>query len=143
MTTDLMMVQALVRGLMKFVVKEFLSARFVGYPQALTRLDRFLLNSFPFEFSRQRFGEDSRRTGIPKATAKCAIRFISRYFWPFVASNDGERRALRLVRKFRRPRARCEANSITFASRDDDGATACRCRGRYLQLQVGPALTRT
>jgi hypothetical protein len=31
MTTDLMMVQALVRGLMKFVVKEFLSARFVGY----------------------------------------------------------------------------------------------------------------
>ena len=89
---------------MKFVVKEFLSARFVGYPQALTRLDRFLLNSFPFEFSWQRFGEDSRRTRIPKATAKCPIRFNSRYFWPFVASNDGGvRRAFTAGKEIQRP----------------------------------------
>ena len=60
--------------------------------RALTRLDRFLLDSFPLEFSWQRFGEDSRRTRLPKATAKCPIRFNARYFWRFVASNDGVRR---------------------------------------------------
>ena len=34
MTTDLMMVQALVRGLMEFVVKEFLSAALREFPPA-------------------------------------------------------------------------------------------------------------
>ena len=72
--------------------------------RAPTRLGRFLLDSFPFEFSWQRFGEDNRRTGIPKVTAKCPIRFNVGYFWRFVAPNDGVRRVT-AGKEFTRPRA--------------------------------------
>jgi len=93
---------------MKFVVKEFLSARFVGYPAGADQAWPLPVGQFPirvfFEFSWQRFGEDSRRTRIPKATAKSLIRFNSRYFWPFVASNDGGvRRAFTAGKEIQRP----------------------------------------
>ncbi len=90
---------------MKFVVKEFLSARLVGLPpRAQARLVRSGLDSFPFEFSWQRFREDSRRPGLPKATEKCPIRFKTCHFLPFVAS-DGARRvtAGKEIRRLARP----------------------------------------
>jgi hypothetical protein len=69
MTTDLMLLQALVRGLMKFVVKESLSGRIQA------RLDGLLSDSFPFEVSPERFEEDSSRTGLPEAAVNaCCVQ---------------------------------------------------------------------
>ena len=75
---------------MKFVVKEFLSVRLVGLPRGrrpsvIDRGRTVSHSSFPGN------GEDSRRPGPPKASEKCPIRFKSRDFLPFVAS-DGARR---------------------------------------------------
>ena len=78
---------------MKFVVKEFLSAASWVTPRALIRLDRFLSDSFPFEFSSSFPGNGLERIaggpGYRKLRRNALIRFNSRYFWPFVASNDG------------------------------------------------------
>jgi hypothetical protein len=54
---------------MKFVVKECLSARFVSFLRGTASLDGVLFGKLLFDFSRERFGEDSSRTGIPKAAA--------------------------------------------------------------------------
>ncbi len=144
MTTDLMWVQALVRGLMKFVVKEFLSARLAGLPGGQpAKPDRSWPDSFPFEFSWQRFGEDSRRTDISKATEKCPFRFKTCHFLRFVAS-DGARRATAGQKITEARGAPFGARFIACTSRDDDGTISFCCRGRFLQLQVVvPALTRT
>jgi hypothetical protein len=53
---------------MKFVVKECLSARFVSFLRGYG-LDGVLFGKLLFDFSRERFGEDSSRTEIPKAAA--------------------------------------------------------------------------
>ena len=112
-------------------------------PRAQAKLVRSGLDSFPFEFSWQRFREDSRRPGPPKATEKCPIRFKTRHFLPFVAS-DGARRITAGKEIGRPSRAPCWAGFIACTSRDDDGALAFCCLGRPLQLQVVvPALTRT
>ena len=48
---------------MKFVVKECLSTGFVGFLRGLASLDGVLFGKLPFDFSWERFGEDSSRTG--------------------------------------------------------------------------------
>jgi len=52
---------------MKFVVKECLSAGFVSFLAGVASLDGVLFGKLLFDFSRERFGEDSSRTGIPEA----------------------------------------------------------------------------
>ena len=54
---------------MKFVVKECLSAGFASLLRGAPSLDGVLFGKLLFDFSRERFGEDSSRTGIPKAAA--------------------------------------------------------------------------
>jgi len=62
---------------MKFVVKECLSAGFVSFLAGVASLDGVLFGKLLFDFSRERFGEDSSRTGIPKATANSQSRSTS------------------------------------------------------------------
>ena len=52
---------------MKFVVKEGLSAGFVSFLAGAASLDGVLFGKLLFDFSPERFGEDSSRTGIPEA----------------------------------------------------------------------------
>ena len=130
---------------MTFVVKEFLSAASWVTPRALIRLDRFLSDSFPFEFSSSFPGNGLERIaggpGYRKLRRNARSGSTPAIFGRLSRQTTAAYGArLRLVRKFRGPRARCEASPITSASRDDDRALACRCRGRYLQLQVGSRL---
>ena len=46
---------------MKFVVKECLSIGFAGFPAGAASLDGVLFDKLLFDFSRERFGEDSSR----------------------------------------------------------------------------------
>ena len=55
---------------MKFVVKECLSAGFVSFLAGVASLDGVLFGKLLFDFSRERFGEDSSRTEIPEAPAE-------------------------------------------------------------------------
>ena len=143
MTTDLMWVQALVRGLMKFVVKEFLSARLAGLPggrrpDMTAPLRRVSHSSFP--------GNDLERiAGAP--TYQKLRRNAPSGSRPAIFS------VCRVIRRTARDRrlenkeargAPFGARLIACRSRDDVGAISFCCRGRFLQLQVVvPALTRT
>jgi hypothetical protein len=55
---------------MKFVVKESLSAGFELASAGAASIDGVLFGKLLFDFSRERFGEDSSRTGIPEAAAR-------------------------------------------------------------------------
>jgi len=52
---------------MKFVVKECLSTGFAGFSAGVASLDGILFGKLLFDFSRERFGEDSSRAGRPEA----------------------------------------------------------------------------
>jgi hypothetical protein len=52
---------------MKFVVKECLSAGFLSLLAGAASLDGVLFGKLLFDFSPERFGEDSSRTGLPEA----------------------------------------------------------------------------
>ncbi|MCK1518124.1 hypothetical protein IVB22_37730 [Bradyrhizobium sp. 190] len=52
---------------MKFVVKECLSPGFVSFLRGCGSLDGVLFGKLLFDFSRERFGEDSSRAGRPEA----------------------------------------------------------------------------
>ncbi|WOH67771.1 hypothetical protein [Bradyrhizobium sp. BWA-3-5] len=55
---------------MKFVVKECLSVGLPELPAAgAASVDVALFGTLPIDFSRQRFGEDSSHTEIPKVSA--------------------------------------------------------------------------
>ncbi len=55
---------------MKFVVKECLSVGFVSFLRgAVASLDDVLFGALLFDLSRERFGEDSSRIGLPEAAA--------------------------------------------------------------------------
>jgi hypothetical protein len=60
---------------MKFVVKEYLSSGLVSFPAGAASLDGVLFGKLLFDLSRERFGEDSSRTGIPEAAAYGMMRF--------------------------------------------------------------------
>jgi hypothetical protein len=53
----------------KFVVNECLSTGFVSLLADAASLDGVLFGNLLFDVSRERFGEDSSRTGIPEAAA--------------------------------------------------------------------------
>jgi len=111
--------------------------------KAPVRSDRCRLDSYPFEFSWKRFGEDIRRADLPKATEKCPIRFNASHFWAAygfkgLTAHDGPQGK-------RQGRARKTlAHFVASGSGDDDDAKPFWCSERHLQLQVVvPALTRT
>jgi hypothetical protein len=62
---------------MKFVVKECLSAGFASFHRGAIGLDGVLFGKLLFDFSRQRFGEDSSRAGRSEATANSQSRSTS------------------------------------------------------------------
>jgi hypothetical protein len=83
---------------MKFVVKECLNAGCRASSAGAASLDGILFNKLLFDFSRKRFGEDSRRTGLPEAVphvrsgATSVIYHVkSQHSLPIALVNSSER----------------------------------------------------
>jgi hypothetical protein len=79
---------------MKFVVKECLNAGCRASSAGAASLDGILFNKLLFDFSRKRFGEDSRRTGLPEAVPRrqirCDIGDLSREIAAFAPNRVGK-----------------------------------------------------